>query len=109
NEATFDVNRQRDRLDLKPVAQVYRVIVPEPFEILIANGFDNIAFVPRAVNSLLQGKWGGATREVGRFLINSSLGIGGLFDAAKYWGIEESRGDFGQTLGAWGVAPGRYL
>ena len=109
NEAMFEVNRQLDRLVLKPVAQVYRVIVPEPFEILIANGFDNIAFVPRAVNSLLQGKWGGATREVGRFLINSSLGIGGLFDAAKYWGIEKSREDFGQTLGVWGVPAGPYL
>jgi len=109
NEAMFEVNRQLDRFVLKPVAQVYRVIVPEPFEILIANGFDNIAFVPRAVNSLLQGKWGGATREVGRFLINSSLGIGGLFDAAKYWGIEKSREDFGQTLGVWGVPAGPYL
>ena len=109
NEVMFEVNRRLDRFVLKPVAQVYRVIVPEPFEILIANGFDNIAFVPRAVNSLLQGKWGGATREVGRFLINSSLGIGGLFDAAKYWGIEKSREDFGQTLGVWGVPPGPYL
>ena len=48
NEVMFEVNRQLDRLVLKPVAQVYRVIVPEPFEIMIANGFDNIAFVPRA-------------------------------------------------------------
>ena len=85
------------------------MIVPEPFEILINNGFDNIAFVPRAVNSLLQGKWGGTGREVGRFLINSTAGIGGLFDAAKYWGIEKSREDFGQTLGVWGVGPGPYL
>ena len=109
NEVMFEVNRQLDRFVLKPVAQVYRVIVPEPFEIMISNGFDNIAFVPRAVNSLLQGKWGGATREVGRFLINSTLGIGGLFDAAKYWGIEKSREDFGQTLGVWGVPAGPYL
>jgi len=94
---------------LKPVAQVYRVIVPEPFEIMIANGFDNIAFVPRAANSLLQGKWGGTARELGRFLINSTLGIGGLFDAAKYWGIEKSREDFGQTLAVWGVPAGPYL
>jgi len=109
NEAMFEVNRNLDRFVLKPVAQVYRVIVPEPFEILINNGFDNIAVVPRAVNSLLQGKWGGAGREVGRFLINSTAGIGGLFDAAKYWGIEKSREDFGQTLGVWGLGPGPYL
>jgi phospholipid-binding lipoprotein MlaA len=109
NEVMFEVNRNLDRFVLKPVAQVYRVIVPEPFEILIANGFDNIAFVPRAANSLLQGKWGGTARELGRFLINSTLGIGGLFDAAKYWGIEKSREDFGQTLGVWGFPPGPYL
>jgi phospholipid-binding lipoprotein MlaA len=109
NEVMFEVNRQLDRFVLKPVAQVYRVIVPEPFEILIANAFDNIAFVPRAGNSLLQGKWGGTARELGRFLINSTLGIGGLFDAARYWGIEKSREDFGQTLGVWGVPAGPYL
>jgi phospholipid-binding lipoprotein MlaA len=109
NEKVFEFNRQTDRYVLKPVAKVYSVIVPEPFQVMIANGFDNISFVPRMVNSLLQGKWGGATRELSRFLINSTAGIGGLFDAAKYWGIEKSREDFGQTLGVWGVSPGPYL
>jgi phospholipid-binding lipoprotein MlaA len=109
NEKVFEFNRQADRYVLKPVAQVYSVIVPEPFQVMIGNGFDNISFVPRMVNSLLQAKWGGATRELSRFLINSTAGIGGLFDAAKYWGIEKSREDFGQTLGVWGVSPGPYL
>ena len=109
NETMFEFNRKLDKYILKPVAKVYNVIIPEPFQVLIANGFDNIAFVPRAVNSLLQGKWGGAGREVSRFLINSTAGIGGLFDAAKYWGIEKSREDFGQTLAVWGAGPGPYL
>jgi len=109
NETMFEFNRKLDRYALKPAAQVYNVIMPEPFQVLIANGFDNISFVPRAVNSLLQGKFGGAGREISRFLINSTAGIGGLFDAAKYWGIEKSREDFGQTLGLWGVGPGPYL
>jgi phospholipid-binding lipoprotein MlaA len=109
NEVMFELNRKLDRFILLPIARVYSVVIPEPIEILIANGFDNIAFVPRAANSLLQGKWGGATREVARFVINSTLGIAGLFDAAKYWGIEKSREDFGQTLGVWGVGPGPYL
>jgi len=109
NEKVFEFNRQTDRFVLKPIAKVYSVIVPEPFELMIANGFDNVSFVPRMINSLLQAKWGGATREVSRFVINSTLGIGGLFDAAKYWGIEKSREDFGQTLGVWGVSPGPYL
>jgi phospholipid-binding lipoprotein MlaA len=109
NENMFEVNRKLDRYFLKPVAKVYNVIIPEPFQVLIANGFDNIGFVPRAMNSLLQGKWGGAGREVSRFLINSTAGIGGLFDAAKYWNIEKSREDFGQTLAGWGSGPGPYL
>jgi phospholipid-binding lipoprotein MlaA len=110
NEKMFDFNYRVDRYVLKPVAFVYRKIIPEPLEILIANGFDNIRWVPRFVNSLLQGKWGGAGREMGRFLINSTLGIGGLWDPAKdYWGIAGSREDFGQTLGVWGSGPGPYL
>ncbi len=109
NEKVFEFNRQADRFVLKPVARVYNVIIPEPFQLMIANGFDNISFVPRMVNSLLQAKWGGATRELSRFVINSTLGIGGLFDAAKYYGIQKSPEDFGQTLGVWGVTPGPYL
>src|SRR3989454_2990517 len=98
----FELNRRLDRYFLKPAAKVYNKIMPEPFQVLISNGFDNIRFVKRAANSLLQGKWSGAGREVARFLINSTLGIGGLFDAAKYWEIEKSREDFGQTLAVWG-------
>jgi phospholipid-binding lipoprotein MlaA len=109
NEKMFEFNRQADRFVLKPVAKVYNLIMPEPFQVLIGNGFDNISFVPRLVNSLLQGKWGGASRELSRFVINSTAGIGGLFDAAKYWGLEKSREDFGQTLGVWGVSTGPYL
>ena len=109
NENMFEFNRKLDRYVLKPVAKGYNVVMPEPFQVVIANGFDNIRFVPRLVNSLLQAKWGGAGRELSRFLINSTLGIGGLFDAAKYWGIEKSREDFGQTLAVWGSGPGPYL
>ena len=110
NEKMFEFNRQLDRFVLKPVANVYRHVMPEPVQVMIANGFDNIQFVPRMVNSLLQGKWGGAGRELSRFLINSTAGIGGLFDpAGDYWGIDKSREDFGQTLGVWGSGPGPYL
>jgi len=110
NEKMFSFNRGVDRWVLKPTARAYMFIMPEPWQVLISNGFDNINFVPRFVNSLLQGKWGGAGRELGRFLINSTAGIGGLFDPAKdYWGIDKSREDFGQTLGVWGSGPGPYL
>jgi phospholipid-binding lipoprotein MlaA len=110
NEKMFELNLRLDRWIFKPVATVYRFIMPEPFQVMIANGFDNIRVVPRLVNSMLQGKFGGAGRELARFLINSTAGIGGLFDPAKdYWGIPSSREDFGQTLGVWGAGPGPYL
>ncbi len=110
NEKMFSFNRTLDKYLLKPVARAYRFVMPEPWQVLISNGFDNINFVPRMVNSLLQAKWGGAARELSRFLINSTAGIGGLFDPAKdYWGIQKSKEDFGQTLGVWGAGAGPYL
>lgn len=110
NEKMFNLNLKLDRYILKPIARVYRKIIPEPFQILIANGFDNISWPPRFINNLLQGKVAGAGRELARFLINSTAGVGGLFDPAKdYWGIRPSKEDFGQTLGVWGAGPGPYL
>ena len=110
NEKMFDFNVKLDRYVLKPAARVWRVVIPEPFQVMISNGFDNLRFAPRFVNNVLQGKFGGAGREMSRFLINSTAGIGGLFDPAKdYWGIRPSSEDFGQTLGVWGAGPGPYL
>ena len=110
NEPMFNFNRRLDQYVLKPVAKGYNFVVPDEIQIMISNGFDNISFVPRLVNSLLQGKVKGAGRELGRFLINSTAGVGGLFDPAKdVFGILKSREDFGQTLGFWGVGPGPYL
>jgi phospholipid-binding lipoprotein MlaA len=110
NEKMFTFNRNLDRYILKPVARAWNVVVPEPVQVMVSNGFENINFVPRVVNNLLQAKWGGATRELSRFVINSTAGVGGLFDPAKdYWGIQKSKEDFGQTLGVWGSGPGPYL
>ena len=110
NEKMFTFNRQVDKYVVKPAAKAYDVVMPEPWQILIDRGLDNLRFPVRFVNSLLQRKWGGAGREVARFLINSTAGIGGLFDpAGDYWGIEASKADFGQTLGKWGLGPGPYL
>jgi len=105
----FAFNYNFDRYILKPVAKGYNFIMPDLFQRMISNGFDNIQVVPRLVNNILQWQWKGFFTELGRFLINSTLGIGGLFDAAKYYGIEKSREDFGQTLGFWGVTPGPFL
>ena len=109
NEPMFEFNRKLDQYILKPAAKGYNKVVNEHVQVMIANGFDNIRFVPRLVNSLLQGKWHGALREFSRFVLNSTAGVGGLFDAAKHAGIEKSREDFGQTLAVWGSGPGPYL
>jgi phospholipid-binding lipoprotein MlaA len=105
----FNFNYKVDRYVLKPVAQGYRTVMPEQVQIMVDNGFHNIKFVPRFFNNLLQGKFEGALRELSRFVVNSTLGIGGLFDAGKHAGLERSNEDFGQTLGVWGAPAGPYL
>ena len=84
--------------------------MPDMFQQMIGNGFDNINVVPKLANNLLQWNLKGFAVELGRFLINTTLGIGGLFDIAKQeFGLEKTQVDFGQTLGKWGVGPGPYL
>jgi phospholipid-binding lipoprotein MlaA len=110
NEKIFAFNYRFDRYLLKPVARVYNVIMPDMFQQMIGRGFDNIRVVPKLVNNILQWNWKGFSVELGRFLINSSLGIGGLFDIARQeFGLEKTRVDFGQTLGKWGVKPGPFV
>ncbi len=109
NERMFEFNRKLDKYILKPVAQVYDKILPDELQRMLANAFDNAGSVQRFFNSLFQGKWDGAVRELSRFLLNTTVGVGGLFDMAKAAEIQKSREDFGQTLGWYGVRPGPYL
>jgi len=84
----------------KPLTRVYSFILPQPARVAVANGFKNLGFPIRFVSSVLQGKFQGAGREVGRFGINSTIGIGGLFDPAEKWmDIKPSDEDLGQVLG----------
>jgi phospholipid-binding lipoprotein MlaA len=110
NEKMFTFNYNFDKYLLKPVAKGYNFVVPDEIQRMIANGFDNINPVPKWVNNLLQRNFTGFFTEVGRFVINSTFGIGGLFDIAKQeFGLQKTKVDFGQTLGKWGVQPGPYL
>jgi phospholipid-binding lipoprotein MlaA len=110
NEAMFDFNvKFLDRRLLKPVAKAYDKVVPDEVQRMIDNAFDNMQSIKRFVNSLLQAKWDGAVREFSRFLLNSTVGVGGLFDMAKAAQIEKSREDFGQTLCVYGAGPGPFL
>ncbi len=110
NDPVFQFNYKLDRYLVKPAAKGYNLFVGDGEKQLIANVFDNVAFPKRFVNSLLQGKFGGAGRELARFLINSTLGGAGMTDVALYqFGIEESDEDTGQTLGVYGWEQSRYL
>ena len=110
NEKMFTFNYNLDKYVLKPVAKGYNVVMPDMFQTMIDNAFTNLRMPARFVNKVLQWKLVDATKEMGRFLINSTLGIGGLFDVARQeMGLERQKADFGQTLGIWGVGPGPYL
>lgn len=110
NRAMFKFNDTLDRWFLKPVAKGYKVITPDPLEKGISNIFSNIGEVPSTLNGVLQGNVKGAAHDTGRFLVNSTLGIGGLFDVAKHMKLPaDDKEDFGQTLAVWGVGQGNYL
>jgi len=109
NRKMFAFNRHLDRMVLKHVAKVWNVVVPDLAQQSLANAFDNIAMPRRLLNSLFQLKMEGAGRELARFFLNISMGIGGFFDVATELGLPRSEEDTGQTLGYYGVGPGPYL
>ena len=111
NAKVFSFNRNVDKYVLKPVATGYAWVVPDPVEQAIGRAIYNIRFVPRTVNDLLQWKWKHAGIEVGRFLVNSTVGVAGFFDVAgDYLDLEAvPEEDFGQTLAKHGVQAGPYL
>jgi len=109
NTKIFEFNRQVDRFVLKPVAKGYDFVMPDLVQVGISNIFSNLRFAPRFLNNVFQGKLKGAGIEVGRFLINSTVGVAGFFDLAKKVDLVTSEEDLGQTLGFYGVKPGPYL
>ncbi|SFT83823.1 phospholipid-binding lipoprotein MlaA [Halomonas saccharevitans] len=109
NRKVFAFNDVVDRYALKPAAQGYRFITPDPVETSVGNFFSNLGEIRTTLNSLLQGKGANAGVATGRFLINTTVGIGGLFDVATRMEITGREEDFGQTLGAWGWEESRYL
>lgn len=109
NRGLFWVNDKLYSYLFKPVARALRV-VPEPVRTSLGNAFSNLGTPVRFANSLLQFKFADAGTELGRFMINSTLGIGGLFDPAKEWGeLQRKDEDLGQTFGHYGVGQGFYL
>lgn len=109
NRSVFSFNEGLDRWFLEPVATGWDFVMPDPVESALQRFFRNLGFPVVFVNDLLQGKPVAAAQDVGRFLLNSTAGIGGLFDAAAEAGLPANDEDFGQTLGVWGVPSGPYL
>lgn len=109
NRKVMVFNDKADEYFLKPVAKGYQAAVPLPARVGVSNFFSNLSDVWTAFNNLLQGKPGNALSDSGRFLLNSTVGIFGVFDVASEAGLEKHDEDFGQTLGVWGVGPGPFL
>jgi len=98
-----------DRRVAKPLARAYVRVVPRPVRLGVSNFFNNLGQPVSALNALLQGKPKQAGQSVGRFLLNTTLGIGGLFDPATSANLPNRSEDFGQTLGVWGWKKSRYV
>ena len=108
NRSSYKFNDALDRAVLKPVAKGYTHL-PQPVQTGMHNFFDNLDYPVTIVNDLLQGQLKPFFSDIGRFVLNTTLGLGGLFDPATPAGLQKNYRDFGQTLGKWGVPKGPYV
>jgi phospholipid-binding lipoprotein MlaA len=109
NRATYRFNDKFDKAIARPVARGYRKVTPQLVQTGIHNVFDNADTTIVIVNDLLQGQFRAFVNDSTRLLVNSTIGIGGLFDPATAAGLDKNDRDFGQTLGKWGLRPGPYF
>lgn len=109
NRSIYQFNEHFDRVLLKPAAIAYNTVTPPPVRGGVTNFFGNFRDVTTAVNDALQFKLKDAASDVGRVLINSTIGIFGIFDVATRLGLKKHNEDFGQTLAVWGTPDGPYL
>ncbi len=109
NRVFFEFNDKLYFYALRPVASGYKAVVPEPVRVGVNEFFHNLAFPIRFANCLLQGKVEGAGMEFARFIINTTMGLGGVVDVASGEGFRKYEEDLGQTFGVWGAGPGFYL
>jgi phospholipid-binding lipoprotein MlaA len=109
NRAMFEFNDALDRVVMKPLAKGYRAIMPSPVDKGITNFFSNLDDVGSAINNLLQFKLKRSASDVGRIVVNSTVGILGFIDVASNINLDKYGEDFGQTLGYWGVGHGPYI
>jgi phospholipid-binding lipoprotein MlaA len=109
NRATYTFNDHLDRSIARPIASAYHKVTPHAVQTGVSNFVDNFSYPVTILNGLLQGKFKQAAQDTGRLLVNTTVGIGGLFDPASKMGLDKNDEDFGITLGKWGIPPGPYL
>ena len=109
NRKMFSFNDKVDDYVAKPISDAYKEITPQPLQTGVYNFFNNLKNVNVIVNDALQAKFSQSAKDASRLTINSTLGLGGLFDVAKHVGLEQNEEDFDQTLAVWGVPQGSYL
>jgi phospholipid-binding lipoprotein MlaA len=109
NRFFFDLNQRVDRHAALPVATAYKKTVPQPVRTTLHNVLDNLGGPVSVANDLLQAQFENAGIAAGRFIVNSTIGVAGIFDVATEWGMPARARDFGETLGTYGVPPGPYL
>ena len=109
NRGMYRVNDVLDRATMRPIAKAYNAVVPEPVRRGVTNFSQNLMTPSSALNNFLQGKPRDCVGELLRFVVNTTAGIGGLFDVASRSGIEPKTEDFGQTAAVWGVPNGPYV
>lgn len=109
NRSMYSFNEAVDDYIAEPVTKVYKWISPEFVQTGISNFYDNFKGISVVLNDFLQGKITQGSQDTGRFLLNTTVGLAGLFDVATYAGLEQHDEDFGQTLAVWGVPTGPYL
>ena len=109
NKPVFRFNEGVDRYALRPISQGWTFVTFEEMRLAVKRFFFNATFPSRFVSSLGQGEAGKAADETGRFLVNTTVGIGGLFDPASHFGFPRHDEDIGQMFGRWGIPPGPYL
>jgi phospholipid-binding lipoprotein MlaA len=109
NRGVYKVNDKLDRAIAKPVAKAYVRVVPSPIRTGVTNFFANLNTPTVMINDALQGKFLAAGNDLGRFLLNSTVGLAGILDPATPAGLARNDEDFGQTLGHWGVHPGPFV
>ncbi len=109
NRKTHDTNKALDRAIIRPTAEIYAQATPVGIRKMVSNFSGNLSEPRYAVNHLLQGDLVGFFGTAGRFVLNTTLGIGGLADPAGELGLFAQPADFGQTMGAWGIKEGAYV